>query len=69
MCIVQVFYVAGGKLESAKFCFIKDSCTPWPSCHLVKLKSIFYRKHLVEKCIKEFLDKILASKTVVSTSS
>ena len=50
-------------------------CSDFIESHheIVTLKSILYKnsypRDLVDGCVKEFLDKLLASKTVVSTVS
>ena len=61
-----------GLIKSLLFlCF--NLCSDFIKFHheIDKLKSILYRtsypRDLVDKCIKEFLDKILAPKSVVST--
>ena len=60
-----------GLIKSLLWCF--SLCSDFIKFHyeIDKLKSILYKnsypRDLVDKCIKEFLDKILASKPVVST--
>ena len=66
-------YKIGLIKSSLLWCF--SSCSGFIKFHheIDKLKSILYKnsypRDLVDKCIKEFLDKILAPKTVVSTVS
>ena len=60
-----------GLIKSLFWCF--SLCSNFIKFHheIDKLKSILYKssypRDLVDKCIKEFLDKILAPKPVVST--
>ena len=63
-----------GLIKSLLFSYFSLSSDFIKSHHeIVKLKSILYKnsypRDLVDGCVKEFLDKVLATKTVVSTVS
>ena len=60
------------RLKSAKYkTHDKRTTLKWMDFEIDKLKSILYKNNypqdLIDKCIKQFLDKILAPKPVVST--